>query len=208
MSFPDLPDIPSFGRRPRKPSRDRPVIFATGPRIYEGGKKAGFIGGPGEPPIDFRTAHNSKDEWDFYWAMSRVVPSKTPRDPRQPPYLGGEEWQYQVPESPTELGLGVGRVPGGSVSDFVYFGGNETAIVIRIQTERYHVFTNSMTQMRDMFIKEHLRGIEKIIDVYSSDWIADESGSAVCKIAALAIQGIELPSPIRYRTAIRTRRPR
>lgn len=199
--------MPDFGRKPRKGSRDRPTIFPTGPKLYDLGTKPQHIGqGPGEPPPNFLTAHNSKDEWDFYWAMAKV--KGTPKDPRVPPFVGGDDWQYQVPESPTSLGLGVGRVAGGSVSDFVSLGATGIPLIIRVQTERFHIFTNSATQMKDLFIREHLRGVEKVIDVYSSDWLGDETGDAVCRIAALAIKGIELPSPIRYRTAIRTRRPR
>lgn len=196
--------LPIFTGRPHR-KRKLHAVFPTGPRIFKLGTRPQYVGqGPGEPPPDFKTAHTSRDEWDFYWALAKVT--KTPKDPRKPPFTGGEWWQYQRPESPTDLGLGVGRVAGGSVSDFVILSPNRRATVIRIQTERFHIATSPTTQMRDLFIRDHLRGVEKVVDVYSSDWIGDPTGEAVCRIAALAIKGIELPSPIRYRSAVRVRR--
>jgi hypothetical protein len=204
-AFADLPGASTFGAgRPQK-AASRPVIFPTGPRIYDlqSAPNTG-IGGPGQPPPDFKTAHNSLDEWVVYWACSKV--RGTPRDPRRPPYLGGDDWQYQQPESPTEIGLGVGRVPGGSVSDFVFLPATGTrVIVMRVQTDRFHINAGSNTQMRDLFIRDHLRGVEKVIDIYSSDFMHDLSGDAACRRVAMAAKGIEMPSPIRYRTALRTR---
>jgi hypothetical protein len=102
--------------------------------------------------------------------------------------------------------LGVGRVPGGSVSDFVFLPATGTrVIVMRVQTDRFHINAGSNTQMRDLFIRDHLRGVEKVIDIYSSDFMHDLSGDAACRMVALAAKGIEMPSPIRYRTALRTR---
>lgn len=202
--FPRLPGVSTFGvgRPPKKSTR--PAIFPTGPRIYRlGTKPTTGIGGPGQPPEGFLTAHNSIDEWVVYWACAKV--RGTPQNPRQGPFLGGEDWQYQKPESPTEIGLGVGRVTGGSVSDFVFIGPTGRNIVMRLQTDRWHINAGSIVQMRDLFIRDHLRGVEKVIDIYSSDFMHDPSGDAACRMVALAAKGIEMPSPIRYRTAIRTR---
>lgn len=204
--FSSLPGASTFGAgRPLKTSR-KPVIFKTGPRLYHmGTKPTTGIGGPGLPPPGFITAHNSLDEWIFYWAMAKVT--GTPKNPFMGPFLGGETWQYQVPESPSSLGLGTGRVTGGSVSDFVSIGPTGRSIVIRIQTERFHLAAGAMTQMRDLFIRDHLRGVEKVVDVYSQDYLGDISGDAACRVAALALKGIEFPSPIRYRSMLRVRSP-
>jgi hypothetical protein len=204
--FADFPDFAKFTGRPPK-SRKRPTIFPTGPRIYDLSTRPQRIAGPQEPPPNspFLGAHGSKDEWDFYWALATI--KKDPKNPRQPPFTGGETWLYQKAESPTEIGLGRGRVTGGSVSDFVILGPTGRNLVIRIQTERFHIFTDANQQMKDLFIRDHLRGVEKVVDVYSSDWLGDPSGEAVCRIAALALKGIQLPSPIRDRTALRVRRP-
>jgi hypothetical protein len=199
-----MPDLAKFasGRPPRVGKR--PVITPRGPRLYNLGKRANTsLSGPGEPPTDFVTAHTSLDEWYCYWALTKLFDD--PPDPRKPPYLGGQFWQYQRPESPTDVGLGVGRVPGGSVSDFVILQPSGKPIIIRIQTERWHIAADPTVQMRDLFIRDHLRGIEKVVEVYSQDFIGDPSGDAVCRVMALAIKGIELPSPIRYRSVLRVR---
>lgn len=202
--FPRLPGSSTFGAgRPQK-AASRPVIFPTGPKLYNLQRKPTTgIGGPGEMPPGFKTAHNSLDEWVVYWACAKV--RGTPKNPRQGPFIGGDDWRYQVPESPTTLGLGIGRVTGGSVSDFVFLGPTGRDIVVRLQTDRFHINAGSNTQMRDMFIADHLRGVEKVIDIYSSDFMHDASGDAACRMVALAAKGIEMPSPIRFRTAVRTR---
>lgn len=198
--------MPAFGSPPRTRGKERPPIFRTGPRLYQLGKSPTHVGqGPGDPPPGFVGAHQSRDEWWFYWALSKIF--HDPKDPRRPPFVGGQLWKYQIDQSPTGVGLGIGRVPGGAVADFAVRGPTGTFLIIRIVTERFHVFANATKQASDFFQRDHLRGVEKVIDVYSSDYLGDPTGNAVCRIAALAVKGVELLSPIKYRSALRVRTP-
>lgn len=201
-----LPPFPSFkGAARAMGTGKKPATRRTGPRLYQLQAEPGRAGkGPGEPPVDFLNAHNSRDEWDVYWALAVLL--GTPPDPRQPPYNGGTTWKYQRSETPADVGFSAGRVPGGSVSDFVVNADTTAPIVIRLQSERFHVFANATVQARDLFIRNHLRGIGRVVDIYSQDFVNDPSGDAVCRVVALALKGIELPSPIRFRTAVRVRR--
>lgn len=87
-AFESLPGATQFGAgRPPK-SRQRPTIFPKGPALFKmGTKPQTSIGGPGEPPPGFLTAHNSKDEWVLYWAFAKT--RGTPKNPRTPPFIGG-----------------------------------------------------------------------------------------------------------------------
>lgn len=202
----DLPGLPKFkqtGRPPR--NRSKAPVFPKGPRHLRLGSKPGHTGGPGEPPAGFITAHNSSEEWWVYWGFATLY--KDPPNPRIPPFTGGLHWGYQRPEAPTEGGMGIGRVAGGSVSDFV-IEENGTSRVVRLQTERFHIFASPTVQERDFGINVHLRGVEDVIDIYSQDFLEDETGATLCKILALAIKGIQWLPPTGARTALRTRKPR
>lgn len=208
FSFPqDIKDIPKLkgapGRPPRK--KDRAPAFPTGPRHLALGSKPRREGtGPGLPPEGFLTAHNSTEEWWVYWAIATL--KKDPPNPRVPPFIGGEDWSYQRPESPTEFGIERGRVAGGSVSDFVV-NIHTKPTIIRLQTELYHVFASPQIQERDLTINVNLRGVEDVIDIFSQDWLHDETGQAVCKVVALALKGIEYIPPMGARSAVRVRNP-
>ena len=134
----DLSSLPKFGAGGRPPrNRSRAPVFRTGPRILQLGKK------PRKaetqvwtvPPPGFLTAHNSVDEWMVYLALAMHLDD--PPNPFKPPFVGGAtKWVYQKAESPTGLGLGIGRVPAGSVTDFAVAEGGGW-LVLRLQTERF-----------------------------------------------------------------------
>lgn len=193
----DLPRLPGVGKPKKLHKPKRFPIAPRGPEHLKLGVRPARIGlGPGEPPPGFVTAHTSKEEWWLYWAFSKVY--NDPVDPREPPFTGSRvgEWFFQVAEQG-------GRVPAGSVSDFQL----KTPlgwIIVRLDTERWHIFANANVQMRDLFLKTHIR-TGKVITVYSQDFIHDDTGEAVCKVAALATKGVEMPSPIRSGTALRRR---
>lgn len=150
------------------------------------------------PPPGFVMAHTSATEWMCYLALSIIT--GLPKTPFSPPFVGGPpKWVYQKAEQG-------GRVPGGSVSDFVVLNTNGTAqIGIRVETERFHIWTDGATQQKDIYIASHLKTVNKIVRVYDQHFIDDPTGEKVCRIMALAIKGIELPSPIFFGTAERIR---
>lgn len=197
----DLPKLPGIGKPQPAKKLDRFSIFPRGPKHLKLGVRPARIGiGPGEPPLGFVNPkmHNSRSEWLVYWAIAKH--KNDPPDPRKPPFTGSRkgEWFYQVQDQG-------GRVPAGSVSDF-QVKTPRGWIIIRQDTERWHVFASATQQMKDLFLKTHLK-TGKVVTVFDQDFIHDDTGAAVMKVVALALKGIEMPNPIRTGTAIR-RRPK
>jgi hypothetical protein len=194
-----MPAMPRMGRIPRPPrNRSRKPVAPKGPRIYHRGidpiVQSPFL----FPPDGFKTPHTSKTEWMCYYALYLLT--GLPKDPYKRPFIGGPPiWKYQKLEQG-------GRVAGGSVSDFVVLNTNGTAqIGIRVETERFHIWTDGATQQKDIYINAHLQTMNKIVRVWDQHFIDDPTGEKVCRVMALAMRGIELPSPIRLGTAQRVR---
>lgn len=191
-----LPGLKEIGKlQPLKPLRRHPVRF-TGPSELRLQSDPQVVGGPGEPPQGFVTAHTSKTEWVVYWAFARVL--RDPRDPRVPPYTGGANWSYQTP-------INGGRVIGGQVTDFVYLGAQGKTIGVRVQTEHFHIMTSADVQMKDFLLKTDQEALDQIIDLYDHEFMWDKTGKAACIVVANAIKGIQSYSPIFAGTAQRVR---
>lgn len=181
----------------RRQSRglDRLPVHPTGSRVLNLGKRKTLATGPGEPPPGFIGQWNSKTEWMVYWAFMRLT--EPDRDPRIGPFTGGQYFQYQKSEEG-------GRVPGGSVTDFAI--STPTGwIGVRVETERWHVFTDAATQMKDQYIADHLKTMQGVIRIWDQYFVGDTTGQQVCRVCALALQRIELPNPIRMGIAERVR---
>jgi hypothetical protein len=202
---PLLPKLP----KPSRPSAFHPKrpfsIAPRGPKHLRLGQHPFRIGvGPGEPPPGFVGVWGSREEWLVYWAIA--THKQDPKDPRVPPFTGSRvgTWVYQSPQSPSVTSQMGGRVPGGSVTD--YQVQTPTGwIGIRLDTERWHVFAAPNQQLKDLFIKTHSRAVQKTVTLFSQDFVEDETGEAVMRVTALALRGIEMPNPIRFGTARRTR---
>lgn len=202
MSDGALPGLPNLGKLSALKPLRKPPLRRYGPKALRLSATPAGLGGPGEPPEGFVTAHTSRTEWWVYWAMARVL--RDPPNPRKPPFVGGAQWTYQK-------AVDGGRVVGGQVVDFVYLGeassgrrGSGT-IGIRVQTEHYHIMTDAATQMQDFLLKANQQAVDLIIDVFDSDFIGDKTGKAVCVVIANALKGIQRPSPITSGTAQRIR---
>lgn len=192
----DLPPLPKMGKAPRIAPLRRPPVRPTGPKIYRLQAKPQMVAvGPGEPPEGFVTAHTSKTEWWVFWAIAKVL--NDPPDPRQPPFVGGENWAYQKAEEG-------GRIKGGQVLDFVVFNG-ERSIGIRVETERYHIFTTADAHARDFYLKTHSAAADEIVSIWDQDFMGDPTGQAVCAVVARALKGEESASPIAFATGRRVR---
>lgn len=181
---------------PRIPANPKLALRPTGEAELKAGLKAVVhMTGPGEPPEGFVGVWTSLTEWYVYWALVRITAPSD--DPRTPPFIGNEHFVYQKQEKG-------GRVPGGSVTDFAV--STPTGwIGIRVETERWHIWTTAAIQMKDLQIRTNLDSMERVIAVYDQHFIGDETGEEVIRVMKLALKGIELPSPIKFGTAQRIR---
>lgn len=185
-------------KSPAKPATLRhKALKPTGMKFIP--KMEMIIGGYGDPPNGFLNGQNSLTEWIFYWAMAKVYNNPKGNDVRLPPFYGGwPDWGYQV----AELG-GFVRAPGSAVIDFIVYQGR-TIIGIRIQTERFHIFTDSRRQAYDQLQQASLeRNGLTVIDIYDTELLGDPSGQKAVIAAKRAIGRLEKLNPVIARTAIR-----
>ncbi len=197
---PRMPQLPKWGSLPRPPrDRSRLPVAPKGPRIYHRGSEPLHDSLYMHPPDGFVTPHTSAPEWMFYLALA-VLTGK-PKDATIPPFIGGPPlWTYQKFEQGGSLHAS------GSITDFVVLDQMGTGeIGIRIETERFHIWTDGATQQKDLYILAHLSSVQKIVRVWDQYFIDDPSGEKVCRIAAMALRGQEMPSPISLGIAQRVR---
>lgn len=184
-------DIPKFRTLPKLPQ---------GPRMFR--QHVTYANGPGQPPPGFINGQNSSTEWYCYWALAKIFDS--PRDPRIGPFIGdGDNWSYQTPALGYRL-----RSLNSAVIDFVvHIGGKDVAI--RVQTERFHIFTDSRRQAADLTQRMRLEGVAEVVDVYDDDIIGNndfETGQKAIVTMKAAIGMIEAINPITSGTAQRLKR--
>lgn len=182
---------------PKLPTIRKPPAAPTGPKFVP--KHNEIMGGPGEPPPGFLTGQNSLTEWYCYFALAKIF--RNPKDPRVGPFYGGwPDWAYQV----SELG-GHTRALGSAVVDFVVYHGG-TTVGIRIQTERFHIFTDSRRHAYDAFQRAQLEQGMRVIDIYDDELLGDPSGQKAVVAMKRAIGLIEKINPVIAGTAIRASR--
>ena len=191
--------IPSIHGSPRPPKLRTPPTRPTGPRMFQLGKEPGVIPDFHEPPLNFpgpniSKAHTSRTEWTAYNALAKVM--RTPRDPRKTPFVGGVDWDYQVPD-PVEGGR---EIAGGSIVDFVIRRGNPP-FAIRIQTSHWHILASPQVQKRDLDQKTHIKSYSRIIAVYDDQLLGDKDGQKACRAMRKAVALGEQPNPIIFGTA-------
>src|SRR3990167_1172142 len=200
MAMP-IAKIQSIHHIPRPPKLRSEPSRPLGPRIYRLGSEPMAVPDFFEPPPGFpgpniSKVHTSRTEWAAYNALSKVM--GTPRDPRMPPFAGGVDWDYQIPDP-----LAGGRqIAGGAVIDFVIRRG-EPPFAIRIQTSHWHILASPEIIMRDLEQKTHLRAYSKIIDVFDDELLGDKDGQKACRAMRKAVALGESPSPIIFGTARR-----
>ena len=158
------------------PDLGRPVTAPRGPaHLHLGQKRQTGTGGPGAKPVDFA---GSVPEWVWYWASARY--HKDPRDPRQPPFLGGALWKYQAPENAANP-----REVGESISDFLYLvpgGGN---IIVRIEGTFWHLEQGSGQQARDLYlITQAGHAIDRVVRINDGQFMADVTGATAIQLLA------------------------
>lgn len=198
--------LPTIGqrRRPTRPPRMRTIpTIPRGPRLYRQRPGADRMSGPGEPPPGFITFTNSITEWWIYWAISKVLGQ--PRDPRQGPFIGAPGlWSYQAPFE------GGRAVRGGQVIDFIIESPstNYGTVAIRIQTERYHVFTDTSKRAKEVILQARVARHTRIVDIFEQDFMMgpnSQSGQAAVLEVKRAIYGGRASDPLRAGTARRVK---
>jgi hypothetical protein len=186
---------------PRLPKLKGAAKAPTGERFVP--KISTTLTGPGEPPPGFINGQNSLTEWVAYWALFKIYGQSTD-DPRRSPFYGLYPYfQYQS----SELG-GFTRALGSAVVDFVVFLGR-TTLGIRIQTERFHIFTDNRKQASDSLQRAQLEASGmQVIDVYDVDLLPIADGQKAVVTMKRAVGLLESPNPLVSGTAYRASRLR
>lgn len=154
------------------------------------------------PPLDFDGAHTSKTEWMPYAAFALIFGVPTIAELRHGPYLGGPPfWTYQ-----TFVSGGRSRA---TSADFVIYPSSQQALpmVVRIQTEQYHLFTTEKVQQFDRQQRVGLSRGFIVKDMYDYQWLTDTTGRAVMYFARRVLSSFE-PSAQLPNTAGHARRSR
>lgn len=194
---------PLDGLKPVKTSLSRLATFPKGPeRFFPLKQPALYSGGPGEAPVMFVTSSTSKSEWPPYWAFCVLFGIPTMSNHRNPPYEGqhGIFWAYQK---------NVRNILGHPfASDFVIYPNSlcREGIVIRIQTEHYHLFATSTIYAFDRRQRQGVEANYRVIDINDYLFLQDKSGSAIIRLVKLAMAGVEpANTPIATHHARRSR---
>lgn len=174
-----MPPLASL-RRPPVPAR--PTQFPSGIKGFERAPR--LTTGPGDPPKGFLTGTNSRSEWPVLWAARRIATRLNLTVVYQGKLLGGR------------------KRPGGAVPDIWIL---ELRLVIRVQTERYHVATRSN---RHFYDAQQRYAVEKIgfrvADIYEEDFMQggklnDPSGETVMRLVWEIVTGFQRGNPVSTR---------
>ena len=94
------------------------------------------------------------------------------------------------------------RALGSAVVDFVVYQG-DTALAIRLQTEHFHVFTDSRKQASDMMQRVNLSDEFIVIDVYDEELLGDPSGQKAVLAVKRHLGRLERINPVLSGKAMR-----
>ncbi len=174
------PPPPPPGPRPL-PDLGRQTMRPRGPRhLRLGQKRRTGTGGPGEHPAEFP---GTQPEWVWYWASARL--HKNPRDPRVGPFTGGEQWQFQSPEGGVHT-----RDPGSSVSDFTYLLPSGNTVIVRLETEFWHLGQGAAQSARDLYLTTHAgQNGDRVARPHDSQFMGDVSGGVAIQMLADILAG-------------------
>lgn len=200
---PLAPLKPLDGLKPVKADLEKLTSFPEGPRRFAALKKPPtYVGGPGDAPLAFNTASTSLSEWPPYWACCVLFHNPTMAQHRNPPYEGphGLLWAYQK---------NVTNILGHAFSsDFIIHPNDlcREGVVIRIQTEHFHIFSPTHIQAFDRRQRQGVEANYRVIDIYDYLFLWDKSGAAIIKWMKLAMAGIEpINLPMTTRSARKSR---
>jgi hypothetical protein len=175
-----IPGIPSviidIGKRAKIPRPPRPTITPQGPKGL-GLQRKPILLGKIVPEMFPGVEFASIDELYPYWALTKLIGPE------------GMGWYYQKSEQ------GGRHLPGGSVLDFS-IEDREPKIAMRVQTERFHVGVSSHKRAYDyeqmLFLSQ---GGFVVHDIFSHQYIHDESGQACLRLCYAILNGFAQPNP-------------
>lgn len=194
----------AFPTRPKTIARPPTIqgfpAMPTGPRAFSKRNHPGLVGGPGAPPKDFVLATTSGSEWILYWGMFRVLAPNN--NPRKPPFVGSPagEFVYQYNYS------GGRHFLGGAVVDYVidpYLYNN--SILVRLQTEEFHIYTDDRKHAYDLLQARELGKYGEVYDIFGQQIIADKTGLAAIMAVKDCIAGRYEIDPLKSGQAKRVR---
>lgn len=174
----------------RPPTMRTPAALPRGPRLYRTPKDLGYKGPVSEPPPGFVTGTTSKTEWSVYHALAKIT--GLPTDPRQPPFMGAYGvWEFQ------QAFAGGRSTPGGAVIDFIVRAGrwSDQDVALRIQTERFHLYTTAEKQFSDQAQLERISASMRVIDIFDQDFVWDPTGQAIIVLLKDSLSGSTFPNP-------------
>lgn len=173
-------------------ARPKPAPHGTqrpgGLKRYAANVSPVILGGPGDPPPGFLNGNNSPEEWDVWWALWKITGTKP----------GEGVWLYQ----------GLVTLASGQFAsikpDFIVL--QQPPLVIRVQSDRYHLLVNSVRIAIDHLQRTELiaRGY-RVIDIYPQHWRRDKTGRAVLAIVRDALNHRQRINPFYAQTS--TARP-
>lgn len=184
--------IPKNEIRPMRPAPPFASI-PEGPELYQQ-RKNNVSDFPGEPPDTFLdpTIHGSRSEWPIYSACWRYFDDQPEDGYLRPPFLGSPTgiWKYQSWQ------LGGRTTTGGAVADFEILSGRHgESLIIRIQSDRFHLTAGPRIVGVDDLQRERLSGDHRVIDAYESDFL-HLKGSNLVRYLADLIAGRQIINPV------------
>jgi hypothetical protein len=196
-----LPKIPRRSALPPLPRR--PTAIPLGPRAYRVTHKHSFrLSGPGLAPAGFVTQQHTASEWVWYWASMTILDPL--RDPRQPPFFGGLNWDYQKQTLDQIAGQHSKAL---STNIDFFYRLSWPGLAVRIQTYRYHLATTSIKQAYDQAQELRELGSFDEIDVYEQEFLGDETGQAAIIRLKQVLGLINTADPLMAGTTRLTRNP-
>jgi hypothetical protein len=144
------------------------------------------------PPEGFVTPTTSVTEWMVYKAFALIF--NNPIKYREAPFNGGPpDWTFQQPF------LGGRFTPLGAVGDFIYWRteSGRRPLLVRVQTEHWHLFTTFQTQVRDFDQRGRLSDRVDVVDIFDYTFLHDPTGQAVIQQVKRALGMIEIADPLR-----------
>lgn len=197
------PDPPSYATF--SPRNKRNTVWGRGPEHLRLTAPRRPSDGPGDPPPNFVRGTTSAWEWDiWYWLFIIFDEEGDPHDLDTYDFSPSLSFFYQVNY------LGGRREPGGGVPDFLIprspYG--RRSLILRAQSERYHVYTTARIQFHDLIQKAGLAGrFGEVVDIYEQHMRKDRvrRRGAAPRVLTDALQGISWVGPLYGDTPFRVR---